>query len=452
MQKSQKIDATKGPLLRSLLLYAIPLILSTLVQCLFNSVDLIVLANMADSGAVASVGATSTIIHLIVNAFIGISAGSKIILARYLGANEEEKIRSTVNTALLSSILFGIAVAVFGIIFAPDILRLSHCPDDCFDGAVLYIRIYIAAAPFVLFYNFGAAIITAAGDTQRPFSYITAGGILNVFLNIILCLLLPQKVAAVAIATAAAQILSAVLIGIRLCRIKSNVRVILSQVRWSFAAFWKILRFGLPLFFSQILFPLANLQMQTAINDFGVSAIAGNSAATTLESMVGAFTNAFATTATVFIGQNLGAKNLPRAKKSFFHCLWLACAIGLIIGVFLNLTARFWFSFMLADDPEAIEYAVIRLRFLLIYWAVGIDCVLMNTNQTLGGTLFSALNSAVCVFVLRILWLKFIFPLYPTFFCITVCFMASWIVMLFTNTAAFLYYNNRLRKGKLADI
>ena len=451
MLNFKKVDATKGRLLPSLIVYAIPLILSTIVQSLFNAVDLSVLANMADSGAVASVGATSTIVHLIINAFIGLSAGTKIILARYIGAKETEKIKKTVHTALLSSLILGIFVAILGVRFAPDLLRLVDCPKECFDGAVLYIRIYVSAAPFILFYNYGASIITAAGDTRRPFYYIVAGGILNIVLNVILCLLLPQKVAAVAIATAASQILGAVLVAIRLFRTHSAIRVIFSEIRWSFEAFGKILRFGLPLCLSNILFPLANLQMQTAINSYGVSAVAGNSASSTLETLTSAFTSAFATSAAVFIGQNIGANQLDRAKKSFAHCLWLGAAAGLSIGLFFTITSKFWFSFLLPDDPIAVEYATIRLRFVLIYWLVGIDQVLSQTVQALGGAAYSALNSVVCVFGLRIIWMNTIYPQNPTFFGIIICFMASWIMMLFTNSVALAFYYRRFQKGRLKE-
>jgi len=450
--KSQKIDATKGPLLKMLLLYSIPVILSLLVQTLFNAIDIFVLSAMADSRAIASVGATATIIHLMVNAFIGIAGGTKILLARYIGAQENSKIRQTVSTSMILSVLLGVLIAVLGIIFAPHMLRLTDCPAECFDGAVLYIRIYIAAAPFIMFYNFGASVITASGDTQRPLYYIIAGGALNVILNVLLCFLIPEKVAAVAIATAAAQILSAVLVGIRLTRIRGALRLRIKHLTWSFEAFGRIMRFGIPLFLTQILLPLANLQMQSAINSYGVSAVAGNSASGTLEAITSAFVNGFSSSVPVFVGQNLGAGNISRAKKSFWNCLWLGAAVGLLMGLFFNLTARFWFGLLLEDDALAVEYAVKRQTFSLIYWLVAIDYALSNTVQTLGGAVFTAVNSAVCIFGLRLVWMNFIYPIHPSFFGIINCFIASWIIMLFTNTAAYLYYNNRMKKGQLAKI
>ena len=450
--KAKKIDATQGPLLKMLLLYAIPVILSMLVQTLFNAVDIFVLSAMADSRAIASVGATSTIIHLLVNAFIGIAGGTKILLARYIGAKEDDKIRQTVSTSMILSVLLGAIIAVIGIIFAPHMLRLTDCPMECFDGAVLYIRIYIASAPFIMFYNFGASVITASGDTQRPLYYIMAGGVLNVILNFVLCLILPQKVAAVAIATAAAQILSAVLVGIRLTHIRGALRLLIKKLTWSFEALGKILRFGIPLFLTQILLPLANLQMQSAINSYGVSAVAGNSASGTLEAITSAFVNGFSTSVPVFVGQNLGAGNISRAKKSFWSCLWLGATVGLVMGLFFNLTARFWFGLLLEDDALAVEYAVMRQTFSLIYWLVAIDHALSNTIQTLGGAVFTAVNSAVCIFGLRLVWMNFIYPLNPSFLGVINCFIASWIIMLFTNTAAYLYYNHRMKKGTLAKI
>ena len=452
MLNFKKIDAKKGPLLPSLIVYAFPLILSTIVQTLFSAVDLTVLANMADTEAMASVGATTTITYLIVYCFIGLSAGAKILLARYIGAEENEKIQQTVHTSLISSTILGVLVAIIGIQFAPDLLQLIDCPKDCFDGAVLYVRIYVLAAPFILFYNFGSSILTAAGDTQRPFYYIVVSGIFNCMLNILLCLLLPNKVAAVAISTAVSQILSAALTANRLGRIDLAVRVDWSRLHWTKQAFGKILHLGLPLCLTQILFPLANMQMQTAVNSYGISAVAGSSASDTLEVVASAFTTAFATTASVFIGQNIGAKHTDRAKKSFVHCLWLSAATGLAVGLLFTLTADFWFSFLLPEDPDAVSFAKIRLLFILVYWFVGICHVMTQTIQALGGTTYSAINSIVCVFGLRIVWMNTVYAQHPTFIGIVNCFVASWILMFFTDGSALIFYYRRFQKGKIKEL
>ena len=182
--RAPKIDATKGPLVKSMLVYALPIILSTIIQDLFNTIDLAVLARMGSLVAHASVGATSTITTLIVNSFFGLSTGVKIMLSRYYGAKDEESARKTVGTALISSFFIGVVIAVVGIIFAPMFLEFVNCPEECVSGATLYIRLYVAAAPAILVYNFGAAIIRSLGDSQRPLYYILICGLINIVLNV----------------------------------------------------------------------------------------------------------------------------------------------------------------------------------------------------------------------------------------------------------------------------
>ena len=180
---AKKVDATKGPLIPLIITFVIPLVLTTLVQQLFNAVDIAVLGNMADTTAVASVGATTTIIHLIVDAFVGISSGSKIVLSRLFGKNDEQELKRTIDTSLIVAISFGILIAVAGFFIAPMFLGVTKCPEECIDGATLYIRIYVMAAPAILLYNYGAAVLTSSGDSRRPLYYAMASGLLNVILN-----------------------------------------------------------------------------------------------------------------------------------------------------------------------------------------------------------------------------------------------------------------------------
>ena len=232
MFQTKTIDATQGRLVPQIILFVIPLILTTLIQTLFNAVDIAVLGNMADTRAVAAVGATSTIVHLIVDAFVGISSGAKIVLSRLVGKNDEKGLHRTIDTALVLAVGFGVMVSTIGLTTAPFFMQWTKCPSDCFDDAVLYIRIYLAAAPAILLYNYGAAILTSSGDTRRPLHYAVASGFLNVILNILLCWILPQKVAAVAIATAASQIMAATLTMSRLCHLEGVMRVQIKRIRF----------------------------------------------------------------------------------------------------------------------------------------------------------------------------------------------------------------------------
>ena len=406
MLRVKTVDARQGAIIPKIIMYSVPVILSTLIQSLFNAVDMVVLGNMADSVSVASVGATSTIVSLIVNSFFGFSSGIKILIARFIGENSADKIKKTVDTTIILGLSLGVLISIAGWIASPYFLEMTNCPEECFKGALLYIRIYLLAAPAILLYNFGSAIISASGDTQRPLYYMVFCGLLNVVLNIILCFVLEQKVAAVAVATALSQILGAVLVLIRLFKADELIRLRLRSMKFSLLALKKIFVLGAPIALSNALFPLANLQILTAVNSYGVSALAGNSASNTLQTISNAFHAGISSTTSVFIGQNLGAQKHDRVKKVFFHCLWMNFTIGLVEGLFFYHTGRFWLGFILADDAAAIDYAMISVGHIIrFYFIAALNGVLAHFIQAFGYSTLSSANSIFCVFVFRMIWM-----------------------------------------------
>lgn len=443
------IDATEGPIFKKILLYTYPLILSMLVQTLFNAVDIVVLGNMADNNAVAAVGATTTIVHLVVNTFIGLAGGTKILLAKMYGARDEESIRKMTDTSLIAGVLIGCIVAVVGFVFAPDFLTLTKCPAECFEGAVLYIRIYAAAAPAIMLYNFGSSVLNASGDTQRPLYYILAGGVLNILLNIVLCLVLTEKVAAVAIATVASQVLGAFLVTRRLTKMESYGRLSLTRMTFSFGSLLQMLRFGLPLALNNALYPFANLQIQSAINAYGVAATAGNSAAATLEGVVSSFVAPFGVTVATFVSQNLGAGKDERIGKSVFHCLWMAVAVGFTVGMASYLLAPYTLPLILGNDPLAIDYGIIRLFWVNgFYFIVGINMTLGGVVQSHGFSAAPAINSIVGVLVFRFAWMQWVYPLHETFDWLVSCFTVSWTIVMVMNICWFTFVTLRYKRMK----
>ena len=432
--KAKNIDATTGPLLRKIILYSIPLLLSTLVQQLFNAIDIVVLGNMADSTAVASVAATSSITSLVVTAFVGISTGTRVVLARFIGARDDENTRSVTDTSLIFAIAIGTVIAVVGYIFSPWFLDITNCPVECYDGARTYVRIYMLGAPFILLYNFGSAVITADGDTQRPLYYIMIAGAANVVLNIILCLILEQKVAAVAIATVASQVIGAFLVSFRLLSMDGVCRVNLKKLCFGVSALGKVLAAGLPMALVHALFPLSNLQIQSAINSYGVAATAGNGAASTVETVVSAFSGPFGTSATVFIGQNIGAKKPDRVKRSFWLCMLLAVVIGGGVGVLTYLTGQFWLSLIVGADAAAIKFGLVRMSCTTLFYVIaGINGVFANAILAHGFSVASAINSIFSVFVFRVIWMQVLYPHNETFLFVMACFVVSWIIRMAVN-------------------
>ncbi|MBO5938081.1 MAG: polysaccharide biosynthesis C-terminal domain-containing protein, partial [Clostridia bacterium] len=258
---AKKVDATKGNLAKLIFIYTLPLIFSTILQNMFNMADKAVLGNMAGSTAVAAIGATTVVSTLIINGAIGLSTGTSIILARLVGQKDTEKIKQTIDTSLITAALIGLFLAIVGVLFSPIILTATNCPAECYDGAVLYMRICLAGAPATLLYNYGSAILRTLGDTQKPLLYITIAGIINVGLNVILCLILPQKVMAVAIATLASKIVSVILVLRRISRFDKKFSFHLLRMRPHLPTFIQIIRFGIPTSLSNLMVPLSNLQI-----------------------------------------------------------------------------------------------------------------------------------------------------------------------------------------------
>lgn len=456
--KAKSIDATEGKLLPKIFQYALPLMLSVLIQQLFNAIDIVVLGNMADSAAVASVSSTNSVVSLLVTSFVGLASGSRVVLARQIGARDHERVRKTTDTSLILSVIIGLVIAVVGFVVAPWFLEITKCPANCVEGALIYIRIYVLAAPFILLYNFGSAAVNASGDTQRPLYYIMIGGATNLILNIILCFVLPQKVVAVAVATVASQVICAVLVSLRLLKMDGPCRVVIRKMRFALSAFGDILRFGLPMMLVNALFPLSNLQITSAINAFDYLATAGNGAASTIENVISATSGPIATTAATFIGQNIGAQKPDRVKKSFYQCMLITIVIGGAVGVVTFFTGRFWLGLIVGFDEEvAITFGLVRMSCTtLFYFVACINNVFGSALQAHGYSSVSALNSIVCVFVFRIIWMQGFYPswahlpTYERFFMVTVCFLVSWVLRMLVNVVAFSIvrakYNRGIRK------
>lgn len=439
----KKIDATKGPIIPLIISFVIPLIMTTVLQKFFNAVDLAVLGNMADTNAVASVGATTTIIHLMVDAFVGISAGAKIVFSRLFGRGDEEKIKCTIDTSLIVALGFGIIIATVGYIFAPTFLGWVKCPPVCLDGAILYTRIYMLSAPAILVYNYGAAVLTSSGDSRRPMNYAIFSGILNAFLNVILCLVLTEKVAAVAVATAASQLLAAILVVVRLSRLEDGIKLKLTAMRFNPRAFSQLMRFGIPMALQVLVYPLANVQIAAAINSYGEICVAGNSAALTMHDIISAFRVAFGTAVATFMGQNLGAENHERVRASLLHNTWMSIAVCLPLSFLEWALAPFWLKLFLGQDTAAAEFALIRVAILnSSMFFLLMNTILGHAIQALGYPIFSTVNAVVWVLGFRIFWMAVIYPNYTSYASLMTCFSVSYVLNFICNIVIFsvIYY------------
>lgn len=430
----KKIDATNGPIIKLLLLYTIPLVLSTLLQSMFDIADKAVLGNMAGSLAVASIGATGTVITLVINGAVGLSAGTTIVLTRLVGQKDSVKIRETVDTSIISAAVLGIIIAAIGILVAPAFLTATNCPEECFDNAVLYMRICIGGAPATLLYNYGSAILRSFGDTERPLTYIAISGAANVVLNVILCLILPEKVAAVAIATVVSNLISAVLVLRRIFFSGDVAGISLTALRFKLQAFLRILRFGIPSAISSLMLPIGNLQITSAVNSLGVDVVAGNSASISVYNIASAFHTNFGIAATTFMGQNIGAGNVERVRSSLRNSLILSVLISGSLGVLLYHTGELWLGLILGFDAKAaIAYGVSRLSYVSQFvFIAAINGVLSHALQAYGYPTLTSITNIAFHLGFRILWMQFVYPLRPEYSTILQCFLVSWTLnMLF---------------------
>jgi len=316
---------------------------------------------------------------------------------------------------------------------------------------VLYIRLYLSAAPAILLQNFGRTILNISGNSRSPMLFMLLGGSAKVVLNVLLCLILPNKVLAVGLATAASQVIWAVLSVRRLQSGKDAVQLHLRNLKFDSHVLGQLLSQGVPISLYQILFPLSDLQIQSAVNSFGSVVMAGNSAASSMEGIIYAFVTTLGSTCTIFVGQNLGAEKPDRVRRSFRTCVILNLTITTLLAVFFYSTGRFWMGLLLPDSPESVEYGMIRLGFLVRNYTVcGMNTVLGPTLQAFGYSMLCSLNSIIFVLCFRVVWMAFIYPQYLTYNCLIACFLTSWILVMFTNivmcTIVFLRYRKGLYK------
>lgn len=449
-EMAKKVDATKGNLVKLILIYTLPLIFSTILQHTFNIADKAVLGNLAGSTAVASIGATTVISGLIIDGAVGLSTGTSIILARFVGQKDTKKIKQTVDTSLITAALVGLFLAIVGILFSPIILTATGCPTECYDGAVLYMRIILAGTPATLLYSYGSSILRTLGDTQKPLLYITVAGIVNVGLNVILCLILPQKVMAVAIATVASKIISVILVLKRISGFDKNFSFHLLRIRPHLPTFIQIIRFGVPTMLSNLMIPLSNLQITPAINSFGVAAVAGNSAAASIQGIASTFSSGFSIATTTFLGQNIGAKQPERVKQSFWLLLGFNFLITGTLGVLFYVSGRFWLGVILGSaEASAIEYGMIRLFYVCLFiFVLAINNILSHALQAFGYPLFTSITRVSFTLGFRVLWMLLVYPKFPTINTIMLCYLVSWILnMILYATFFTVVYRRYTKKG-----
>ena len=306
--KTNQIDMTEGSIVRKLIKFSLPFIASSVLQLLFNAADIAVVGRFAGDNSLAAVGSTTSLINLLVNFFMGLSVGTNVVASHYFGAKDAKKVKETVHTAIVLSLISGIILTILGVCFTESVLRLMQAPKEVLPLSALYLRVFFAGITSTMIYNFGSALLRAKGDTKRPLIILFGSGILNVILNLIFVISFDMDVAGVALATVISQTIAAILVIILLVREKGEFHLSFKKLKADSYILGRIIKIGLPAGFQSVMFAFSNIIIQSSVNSFGAIMVAGNSAASTIEGFIYTSMNGFSQCALTFCSQNIGAK------------------------------------------------------------------------------------------------------------------------------------------------
>lgn len=438
-----KVDMLNGPLFMKILIFALPLAASSLLQQLFNSVDVAVVGRFASSKALAAVGSNAPVISLLINLFIGISMGANVVISNHLGQRDEQSIRHAISTVTLVAAISGLLLMCIGIGVARPILELMDTPSDVLDMAVLYLRIYFIGIPFFLIFNFGAAILRSVGDTRRPLYILVVAGIINTVLNLIFVIGLGMSVEGVAIATAVANAISAAWIIQLLRKEPGALQLQFKHLRIYKKELKRMLQIGVPAGLQGMVFSISNVVVQSAINGYGAAAIAGSAAAVNFEYYCYYIIVACNGAAISFIGQNYGAQKYDRVRRIYRICLLMGLVGCFIANALFTWQNQFFLSFF-TTDAEVIHYAAIRMEGVLLFQFIA--CSYEVTGSALRGMGESMLPTIMTVFgtcILRIIWVFAVLPHYTGFAHLLQVYPLSWIL---TGAMVIIAYKLKMRQ------
>lgn len=426
--KQTTLDMTRGPLGRQIFRFSVPLMVSNVVQVLFNMSDIAVVGRFAGSTALGAVGSTATLVTLFTGFLMGVGNGVNALTARFFGARDEENLQKTVHTALLLCLLLGALLGAAGCALCRPLLTALHTKKVLLPGATLYLRIYFIGMPAVALYNFGSAVLNAAGDTKRPLYILLGAGILNVLLNLFFVIVCKLSVAGVALASILSQYLSAALIILMLFRTRDGYGLRLARLRLDGSKAGALLKLGLPCGIQYSIFGLANLFIQIGVNSFDATVVAGNSAAANADSLVYDVMAAFYTACSSFIGQNYGAGNRARIRKAYRCSLLYSFGAGAVLGGLLVLFGRQFLS-IFTPEADVIDAGMTRLMVMSCSYAFSafMDATIAAARG-LGRSIFpTALVIAGCC-VLRIVWVYTVFAWFGTMMSLYLVYIVSWVV------------------------
>lgn len=448
---SYRMDMTEGPLTTKIIKFTIPVMLSGILQLLFNTADVIVVGRFTGKTALAAVGSTGSLINLLVSLFMGLSIGTNVLVARYQGAKDDKSVSETVHTSIALGIVGGLILLIVGVVATRPLLEMMATPEDVIDQSTLYMRILFFGMPLNLILNFGAAILRAIGDTKRPLYYLTVAGVINLFLNIFLVTVFSLGVAGVAIATVISEGVSCVLILLCLKHETGAIRLYFNRIKINPSKCVDIMKIGLPAGLQGCIFSISNVLIQSSVNSFGSTVMAGNTAASNIEGFVYVSMNSLHQTCISFTSQNFGAGKFKRIKMVLINCLVIVAIAGLVLGN----SAYFFGKFLLSaynNEAEVISYGLIRLSIIsTMYFLCGLMDVMVGAMRGIGYSILPMIVSLVGACGLRIVWIYTVFVKFRTLDILFISYPVTWTITFLSHLVCYYIvtrkYKDKFREG-----
>ena len=443
--KRYEIDMSRGSIFKNLIKFAIPLMITSIIQLLYNAADIVVVGRWSGATSLAAIGATASLYALLVNVFLGLSVGVCVVVSKKYGAKDFEGVKTTSHTSVLLGIIIGIITMMVGVLFCRPLLVLMATPVEVIDLSVHYMRIIFLGMPAAMLYNFGAAVLRSVGDTKRPLYILTATGAIKVILNLLFVTVFDMGVTGVATATVIVNVLSAFAIMFSLVFSDAPYRITIKNLKLIKEETVEIIKIGLPAGLQSGLFSLSNMVIQSAVNSLGTAAIAGNSAAYNIECFIYATMTSFYQGTLTSVSQNYGAKQEKRIYKTVYTAIGCSTVTAVLLGVTSVMFAKPLLGIYITDSPDAIDFGVQRMIIAhLPYFLVAIMEQLAGLLRGVGSSVLPAINVFLSTCVLRVLWVIYIFPLNPSFYTLYACYIPSWTLSIILHFTGFMVIKKKI--------
>ncbi len=456
MVRTKKADFTEGKLFFPILFYTFPIIATGVLQLLYNMADQVIVGRFSgDANALAAVGSSSALTSLFINLFMGMTAGTSVVIAQMLGAKQEKAVEKAVHTSIAFAAFIGVLISILAFFLARPLLVLLGTKEELISLATTYVHLIALGIPFASVYNFGAAVLRSAGDSKTPLVVLAASGLLNVLLNLLFVIVFRMSVAGVALATAASNVASAVWVLLVLYKRNEVYRLDFHKLKIHGATLCRILRVGIPSAVQAALFSLSSMIVQSGVNTFSTEEISGFTVGGTLESFTYIAMNSFYQAAVTFSGQNYGAKKRKRLSRVLLYSLVQVTLVGLLLGwleiLFAAPLSSIFVDTSLSEAPLIIEASVAKLKiFLSVYFLCGIMEVMSGYLRGIGYSVTPMICSVLGSCGVRALWIFLVFPHLPhTVFSLHIVYVISWVTVVLMHTVTIIYANRKIRKTRL---